>query len=475
MQTLDIPNIKIAPLAKAFAIIGCIIFLCCLLGIFTRPLSFLAFFWPANAAMLAFFLRFPQLNNAGGWIGAFSGYMLADLVTGNHLELTFFLTLANLINTAVSLFLIHFFYINYRNYNKGFTFLHLFAICSFGGCFASALVAVFTIPYVPNTFMSTGRLWIDFGMWWTGEMVNAILVMPVILAFPTLEKLKYVLKERRSNRFSGQNIFPLIAIIICVSLTYFFSGPGALLYPLAALIWAALTYHLFTVAMINFAVLLVTYHSLNQLYLSESSSAYLSTAISVRIGLCMLSLAPLILCIISQNRHDLYKQVLYLANHDSLTGAMNRRYFFQKSEEIINDEKNYPFSIVMIDIDHFKNLNDAYGHYAGDLVLQQFVKTVTENLRDDDLFARMGGEEFIIFLKSVNYDDANRIAERIRNVVEQTPMPINHSTKVHITVSMGITHQNTANEKNLQTLINQADQALYQAKQQGRNQIIMQS
>lgn len=472
MQILNYSSIPVTRQSRAFAVIFLVIFLCCLIGIVTRPLSFLAFFWPANAALLAMFLRFPHFNNLGGWLGAFLAYMLADLLTGNHFQLTFFLTLSNFMNVSVSLFFIHYFQINYRNYNKGFTFLYLFAICAFAGCFAGASFAILTIPYVPNTFMPIDRLWIDFGMWWTSEMLNAILIIPLILALPTYAEFKHAFNNRRQKKYSLSHIFPLVSIFICVIMTYVFSGPGALLYPLAALIWAALTYQLFSVALINFAVLLGTYHSLNQFYLTESPTVYLSTAISVRIGLCMLSLTPLILCIISQNRHALYKQVLYLANHDSLTRAMNRRYFFEKSEKLIKNTKNQPFSIIMLDIDHFKKLNDQHGHYAGDLVLQQFAQTVNQNLRPHDLFARIGGEEFVIFLQDVHFDEAYSIAERIRNLTEMTLIHINEHTQLHITVSIGMTYQGSPEQQNLQNLVNRADQALYQAKDKGRNQVI---
>lgn len=472
LRTSEYSSVPMIQHSKALLIIGGIVFLCCLLGILTRPLSFLAFFWPANAALLAIFLRYPKLNNLGGWMGAFSAFIAADLLTGNYVELTFFLTLANCITVFTSLFFIQYFNINYRNYNKGFTFLHLFAIFAFAGCLAGAAFAVFTIPHVPNTFMSADRLWVDFGMWWTGDLLNSILVIPLILSMPTWDKLKYAVTDRRHKQYPISHIYPLIAIFLCVLMTYFLSGPGALLYPLAALIWAALTYSLFSVALINFAVLLATYHSLNQFYLSESSNAYLSTAISVRIGLCMLSLAPLILCIISQNRQALYRQVLYLANHDSLTRAMTRRYFFQQSELLLQHAKQQPFSIIMLDIDHFKKLNDQHGHYAGDLVLQHFARTVQHNLRNQDLFARIGGEEFVIFLKDVIPEEAFNIAERIRKITEHSPVSIYGKEPLNITVSIGITHHNmTEQYTTLQNLINFADFALYKAKEQGRNQV----
>lgn len=86
--------------SSVFLGVALIILISCLVGIASRPLSFLAFFWPANAVLLAIFLRYPNLNTSSGWLGAFYGYMLADLLTGNFLQLTTILTFANLINAA---------------------------------------------------------------------------------------------------------------------------------------------------------------------------------------------------------------------------------------------------------------------------------------------------------------------------------------------------------------------------------------
>ena len=122
---------------RACLIVAAVIFVCCLLGIFTRPIAYFAYFWPANAVLIGLFLRFKRLRNVGGWLGAFIGYMSADLVTGNHLELTLALTIANFMTVGVSLFFIHYLQIDYRAYNKGLNFLYLFLVCVFLGlCFS---------------------------------------------------------------------------------------------------------------------------------------------------------------------------------------------------------------------------------------------------------------------------------------------------------------------------------------------------
>ncbi len=249
-----------------------------------------------------------------------------------------------------------------------------------------------------------------------------------------------------------------------------------MLYPLAALIWAALTYRLFTMTIINAFVIILTYYSLTQFYATNHTILADSTIyISLRIGLFMLALSPLILCIISQNRNELFKRVLYLANHDSLTRTMNRHFFFQKGEYLLQYAKTMEFSVIMLDIDYFKRLNDHFGHHVGDKVLQHFAQIVRNNLRAQDLFARIGGEEFVLLLWNTEPSEARLIAERIRDLVEKTPMHQSDGSPLYITVSVGITHQNEPQAQDLQNLINIADQALYQAKHRGRNQVVLAS
>ena len=189
----------------------------------------------------------------------------------------------------------------------------------------------------------------------------------------------------------------------------------------------------------------------------------------------MLALSPLILCIISQNRNDLFKRVLYLANHDSLTRTMNRHFFFQKGEYLLQHSKSVQFSLIMLDIDHFKRLNDHFGHHVGDKVLQHFAEIIRSNLRSQDLFARIGGEEFVILLWDTKPSKAQFIAERIRELVAKTPMYQPDGSPLSITVSLGITHQHAPLSQDLQQLINTTDQALYQAKHLGRNQVVLAS
>jgi diguanylate cyclase (GGDEF)-like protein/PAS domain S-box-containing protein len=161
-----------------------------------------------------------------------------------------------------------------------------------------------------------------------------------------------------------------------------------------------------------------------------------------------------------------------LAMIDELTNLPNRRAFFIQGEKEVSRAQRYetPFSMLMLDLDDFKNINDTYGHDVGDFVLQQFSHTLIENIREIDTAARMGGEEFSILLPDTEIKNAIKLAERIRSAIEQKCIQVqNHN--IHLTASIGVAAygKNTAS---LEAIIKRADNFMYRAKNQGRNQVV---
>ncbi|MFK3797721.1 diguanylate cyclase domain-containing protein [Pseudomonas sp. NPDC088444] len=155
---------------------------------------------------------------------------------------------------------------------------------------------------------------------------------------------------------------------------------------------------------------------------------------------------------------------------DSLTGLPNRRGFDRIAMNAIDDARrdHKALSAMLLDLDHFKRLNDTHGHLAGDEVLTGFADDVRRCLRESDIICRWGGEEFIILLKDTNSSGARRVAEKIRLLAEQHTYVFT-GTALQVTVSLGVTELHP--DDTLQSLIARADQALYSAKQSGRNQV----
>jgi diguanylate cyclase (GGDEF)-like protein len=162
-----------------------------------------------------------------------------------------------------------------------------------------------------------------------------------------------------------------------------------------------------------------------------------------------------------------------LAHHDALTGLRNRLNLESNIEEVIEaSEKNgAEFAVLMLDIDWFKSVNDQYGHEIGDFVLRELAQILIKSVREGDHVYRAGGEEFVVLLNRISYPDAKQKAEYIRKSVAEHVFSAN-GIKLHKTLSGGLYHSSLLKVSNVKELLNQADKALYAAKNSGRNLIM---
>jgi len=168
----------------------------------------------------------------------------------------------------------------------------------------------------------------------------------------------------------------------------------------------------------------------------------------------------------------LFEEAQNMALTDSLTGLYNRRGLFEigNLEFSRSRRSKRPFSVVMVDIDHFKRVNDLYGHAIGDQALQGLAGHLRSITRDFDIVGRYGGEEFVLLLSETNLESASGVAERLREVVEKMPIQTDVGG-LRMTISLGVTEYASANTPSLETLIARADKALYLAKEKGRNRV----
>ena len=170
-----------------------------------------------------------------------------------------------------------------------------------------------------------------------------------------------------------------------------------------------------------------------------------------------------------QKKHDLLNK---LAGVDSLTGLYNRREFFNMSESLLHRTKNsmMPYSLMMLDLDHFKNINDTYGHSAGDMVLVEVTKAISAHKRPNDIFGRIGGEEFAIFMPETDAKEAEALADELCMLVEKIKIETEMQS-ISVTVSIGVTSDNNS-KSTLSELMRSSDIALYEAKDKGRNCVV---
>ena len=175
-------------------------------------------------------------------------------------------------------------------------------------------------------------------------------------------------------------------------------------------------------------------------------------------------------CVIMLSHSQQRLALLHISERDALTGLLNRRSLNARvASELNRSQRNQKtLSILLFDIDHFKQINDKHGHRSGDCAIQHVVDIANKHLRDYDLMFRYGGEEFLICLPDTARDMAELIANRIRKAIELSPLTT--STEIKMTVSIGLTSTHT--ETTPDELIEQADIALYHAKQSGRNKVV---
>jgi two-component system, cell cycle response regulator len=168
---------------------------------------------------------------------------------------------------------------------------------------------------------------------------------------------------------------------------------------------------------------------------------------------------------------DIFHNELYkMATIDPLTSAYNKRFFANRLKEEFSYalRKNIPLTLVMMDIDHFKTVNDSFGHPAGDFALGHLATLTRTVIRNEDIFARYGGEEFAIILKSTEKKGAGILCERLRRLIEESEFKFEDNI-LPLTVSIGFATLNDKNFGDHEAILNEADRMLYQSKEGGRN------
>lgn len=175
-------------------------------------------------------------------------------------------------------------------------------------------------------------------------------------------------------------------------------------------------------------------------------------------------------------RIEYEKKILEISYRDSLTDAYNRRYVFNRAKELVEESKRTGklFSVCIIDIDHFKDINDSFGHQMGDFILKEFTEIISKNLRPYDILGRYGGEEFILLLNNIDKEKSNIVVERILSSIREKSFKCGNF-EIKLTFSAGISNSDEVekSELSIDKLVEIADERMYHAKITGRNRIVL--
>ncbi len=396
-------------------------------------------------------------------MGAFFGYVLADLLFGRSLPLSAFFAGTNLVGalTATALLL----RLDERDLSlrRVHSVLRILAAL-LPACFAAALSGSLLV-----TVHFNGSALQAMKTWPASELVNYLIVLPAMLTLPHPRHLDL----RRSWAISSvREIFPALSLALSSAAAVLFDGPGSIIFPMPAMLLCALTYSTSTTAVLTMllgAGCLISI-GLGVVDIGQDMSVP-ELVVSVRIAVAFLVLVPLTISSAMAVRDELLNQLRKAADHDELTGLLNRRAFERRMKEWLAEGPGpgTGYAVLWLDIDHFKAINDRHGHLAGDAVLQAFAKVARSCCREDDLIGRWGGEEFALVVQVSGRRTAGAVAARLRENFA-AHVTLWNEVPIRATISIGACYLEQASSE-VQSLIGELDEALYRAKRKGRDRV----
>ncbi|WP_188052301.1 sensor domain-containing diguanylate cyclase [Aureimonas fodinaquatilis] len=439
-----------------------IIFLACLAGIVSRPAGLLAAFWPANALLVGLFTRDRSLGSPLDMLAVVAAYILPDLLTGSSVVAAVSLSAANIVGGVAGIAVFR--TLSPRDFKLGrpFSVIKMAA----ASCVPATVTSFFGAIAANLVFGASFEK--EFALWLSSELTSYVTILPFIATMPhRWRNLRRVTTP--SQRSFARMGPPAVAFAMCCAFGVLVGGPGATLFPLPALLWFAMAMHLFAST-----VFLLVYVVLAQLVLS---AGYIDlrldltdprTIVSLRFAISLIVLGPLAVAAITARQRSLVRQLRRALATDTLTGALSRGEFVRLSTHSMAEQN---CAVLIIDIDHFKEINDTYGHAAGDLALTRFAEVVRSALGREGHFGRLGGEEFALVLPGVAVREAVHFANLLRERVADTPITRSGRTAFNMTVSIGISSA-ALGSTHLDQALQRADKLLYAAKAGGRNRVM---
>ncbi|TDR89026.1 GGDEF domain-containing protein [Enterovirga rhinocerotis] len=453
-----------AALLSAPAFLAIAVALACVFGILSRPVGYLATVWPANAIMLGILIRMPAAARASGWLAGAAAYMAVDLATGSTVFKAALLNSANLAGVATAYYVFSFLPDEMKTLRQPASVLYVVIASTL----AAGMAGIFGA--IANPILFNGGMLRGFAFWFASEFVNYLGILPVILAAPPIRTMRSW-RLRRRSQLSWRLPQPALALALSCLVAGTIGGPGAIAIPVPALLWCGLAYGVFGTAMLTLAFTIWSLVVISaQFAVDPAGKVDQNALISGRLGASLIALAPIMVAIVMRNQADLLRRLRLLASRDQLTGSENRRSYYAKTTQIV-ETGAARLALLMIDLDHFKAINDTYGHASGDEVLATFADRARSCLRRSDLLGRLGGEEFAVSAPDCSIEEASAIAERIREACGATPIRLGDGRLVTVTASIGVAITTAPRATGVDAVLAAADAALYRAKAKGRDRI----
>lgn len=432
-------------------------------GASLRVVEALSLFWPLNAVLTAVFIRYSFLNRPVYYALCYVAMLAYDGLT------TSWGMASVLINFSNMVFIITVAVLVLRDKRKHPVLdsplpvhaLNLFNYCIFGALLCAIFGAVGSMPVDRHAFYPL------FADWFSEQFSTGVLILPCLLTMTW--------PQWRKQRFD--NVYPLLGVVVSMCASVGIGGAGSLAFPLPALIWCATRFPLPFVCLITLLTgmteIVLVANSI--IVINMTSPLYVNQMFSARLGIATIALCPLMVAVSVETINALVRKASKRADYDYLTNVLSRSGIYEvlrkESPNVVPGQRQ--MTVMLLDIDYFKSINDNYGHDCGDKILAEFAGLVNGVVGTNGWFARMGGEEFVIVCLSIDSQEALALGQQVREEVEKHHFLWNNTVH-HITVSLGITwtgDTSSSLEATFNAQMSEADRCLYLAKHRGRNQL----
>jgi diguanylate cyclase (GGDEF) domain len=427
------------------------------IGAMLRLVQELSLFWPLNAVMAAIFARYVWLNRSYYYGICYGAMLIYDVLTTQW-------GLASLvINASNMVFIIMVAQLVMRDKRKAgqapgpINALRLFYYCLVSALFCALLGAIGSVGIDRQAFLPL------LADWFSEQFSTGVLILPCVMTMCLPHEL---------TRIHWKQLLPVLSLVTSILAAIAIGGAGSLAFPLPALIWCAIRYPLPVTCALTLItgaceIILVANSVIN---LAVSGPLQTPQLFSTRLGIATLAISPVLVSTSVAAINNLIRQVSLRADFDFLTRVYSRSGLY----EALKRQQSMPehhLTVMLLDIDFFKSVNDNYGHECGDYVLAAFARQVHDAVGEQGLVARMGGEEFVVAAKTRDPLNGYQLAENIRKRVEDYVFQWRQQP-LQVTVSIG-TGSGTLGKRAMidafNELLVEADEYLYRAKKGGRN------
>jgi len=415
----------------------------------------MALFWPLNALLVGVFLRFPFFNRPHNYFICLFVVLVGNVASGNNDPGSILITLSNILFVIILTKAILYEKKSPDEQLK-INVLRLYSYCLLSALFCSLLGSYGFGLTSHQSFFEV------YSVWFSEQFSTSVLVLPFLLTWNG---------SLVPKKFDILQVMPIVLLVLSFTASAHSGGIGSLAVTLPALIWCAISYSLPVTCLLTQLTGIAEVLVVNSHWMYSGISGHITQIVSARMGIASVAISPVMVAVSVQAINMLVKQLSARANYDYLTRVHSRYGLYEKLR--LQDEKtvNTALNVLLLDIDHFKSINDTHGHDCGDSVLTEFARRVKDVVGEKGIVARMGGEEFAVVMPDACGDNGFLLAEEIRAEIEQMEVNWGGDT-LSLTVSIGLSHGQAARRQLVDVfhkLLSEADRYLYQSKKAGRN------